>query len=64
MFAYGSGGVAELKNKIDDLKQVYFAFCREQVDLKPAFLLISYIPDSVSGVKRGGYVVALVSIVI
>lgn len=52
LFAYGSGGVAELKNKIDDLKQVYFAFCREQVDLKPAFLLISYIPDSVSGVKR------------
>lgn len=40
----GPGGISELKNKIDDL---------EQVDLEPAFLLINYIPASVSGVKRG-----------
>ena len=51
----GSGGISELKNKIDDLEQVYIAFCREQVDLEPAFLLINYIPASVSGVKRGRY---------
>jgi MAP7 domain-containing protein 1 len=56
LFDSGSGGVAELKNKINNLEQVYIAFCRETVDLESAFLLINYIPASVSGVKRGRYV--------
>jgi hypothetical protein len=44
-----------LKNKIDDLQQVYIAFCREQVNMEPTFLLINYIPPCVSGVRRGRY---------
>jgi MAP7 domain-containing protein 1 len=55
LYDCGSGGMAELKNKIDDLQQVYIAFCREQVNMEPTFLLINYIPPCVSGVRRGRY---------
>jgi hypothetical protein len=55
LFDCGPGGIAELKNKINDIHRVYIAFCREQVNMEPVFLLINYIPPSVSGVQRGRY---------
>ena len=46
-------GLEELKNKIYDVDEVFIAFYREEVDLDPSYVLINYIPPSVSGVKRG-----------
>ena len=46
-------GLEELKNKIYDVDEVFIAFYREEVDLDPGYVLINYIPPSVSGVKRG-----------
>lgn len=42
-----------MKTKFYDLDQVYVAFYREEVDVDPGYILINYIPPSVSGVKRG-----------
>lgn len=50
---YGSEGLEELKSKIDDLDQVFIAFYREEIDVEPGFIVINYIPSSISGVRRG-----------
>ncbi|KAJ6581349.1 hypothetical protein B0H19DRAFT_502876 [Mycena capillaripes] len=48
LFASGSGGLPELKSKIDDPSQIFVAFYREGNDC----LLLNIIPESVSGVRR------------
>jgi len=55
LFAKGSQGLPELKSKIlDDLDQVFIGFYREEAELvNPGFILINYIPHSVSSVRRG-----------
>lgn len=46
-------GLEELKTKIYDVDEVFIAFYREEVGLDPGYVLISYIPPSVSGVRKG-----------
>ena len=50
---HGSGGLHELKSRVDDLDRVFIAFYREELEVEPGFIIINYIPPSVSGVKRG-----------
>ncbi|KAF9268966.1 hypothetical protein L218DRAFT_410550 [Marasmius fiardii PR-910] len=50
--AQGDQDLSELKSQLTDLSQVYIAFYREQVKLNPGFVLINYIPTTVSGVRR------------
>jgi len=55
MHSSGRKGLEEMKMKIIDLDQVYIAFYREEVGADPGYLIINYIPTSVSGVRRGTY---------
>lgn len=52
LYSHGMDGLEELKTKIYDVDEVFIAFYREEVDLDPIYVLINYIPPSVSGVKR------------
>lgn len=45
-------GLEELKTKLTDY-DVSIAFYREELDIDPGYIIINYIPPSISGVKRG-----------
>ncbi|KAF9478270.1 hypothetical protein BDN70DRAFT_880130 [Pholiota conissans] len=49
--SYGMDGLEELKTKLSD-DDVFIAFYREELDVDPGYILINYIPPSISGVKR------------
>ncbi|KAF8972610.1 hypothetical protein BDZ97DRAFT_1913112 [Flammula alnicola] len=51
LHSYGKDGLEELKTKLSDY-EVFIAFYREEIDLKPGYIIINYIPPSISGVKR------------
>lgn len=55
MVAHGSDGLSGLKSRIlgDETEQVYFGFYREEIKARPGFVVVNYIPPSVSGVRRG-----------
>ncbi|KAI3619655.1 enoyl-hydratase carnithine racemase [Moniliophthora roreri] len=52
LHAQGDRDLSELKHYITDLEQVYIAFYHEAGKANPGFVLINYIPASVSGVRR------------
>ncbi|KIM44913.1 hypothetical protein M413DRAFT_442886 [Hebeloma cylindrosporum] len=51
LHSYGEDGLEELKTKLSNDK-VFFAFYREELDSEPGYIIINYIPPSVSGVRR------------
>lgn len=51
LLATGSGGVEELVQRLPE-DDVYFAFVREEEKDRSYFCLVSYVPESVSGVRR------------
>jgi MAP7 domain-containing protein 1 len=51
--SFGNGSLDELKNKVDDLDNVFIAFYREGYELDPGYVIINYIPPSTSAVKKG-----------
>lgn len=56
LYASGEGGVDALRGSIpDDLADVYFGFVREEENRKNYYALIAYVPESVSGVRRGEF---------
>ena len=52
LHSYGEDGLEELKTKLSD-KAVFVAFYREEVEVDPGYIIINYIPPSISGVRRG-----------
>lgn len=54
LFRSGDGDIDSMRENIPlELEDVYFGFCREREDEKNYYALIAYIPEGVSGVKRG-----------
>ena len=55
LFASGNGNVDELRASLPrDAEDVFYGFCRVQENDGKSFLaLISYTPNSISGVRRG-----------
>lgn len=66
LYTHGPGGLSELKSKLsgEDLNQVYVAFLRQdaykpesefgyRAATAPGYIMINYIPQSVSGVRKG-----------
>ncbi|KAH9479616.1 hypothetical protein JR316_0008211 [Psilocybe cubensis] len=41
-----------MKTRLSDLNKVFIAFYREEEDVDPGYIIINYIPTTVSGVKR------------
>ncbi|KAJ7583681.1 hypothetical protein C8J56DRAFT_954690 [Mycena floridula] len=52
LLAYGTDNLDELLFKMNDLSQVFIAFCREDVPKDPGHICINYIPHSVSGSRK------------
>ncbi|KAF9049344.1 hypothetical protein BDZ89DRAFT_1089099 [Hymenopellis radicata] len=54
LLADGSDGLSGLKSRIlnEETEQVYFGFYREETKVRPGFVVVNYIPPSVSGVRR------------
>ncbi|TDL23755.1 hypothetical protein BD410DRAFT_820696 [Rickenella mellea] len=53
LFASGEGGIDALRSNIpSDAEDVFFGFCREAENGKNYYVLISYVPEAVSGVRR------------
>ncbi|KAF4611061.1 hypothetical protein D9613_006803 [Agrocybe pediades] len=53
LHSYGRRGLEELKTKLYNSNQVFFAFYRlEEVNISPGFAIVTYIPLAISGVKR------------
>lgn len=53
LHSYGVEGLEELKTRLSDLHNVFIAFYREEVDVDAGYVIINYIPSSISEVKRG-----------
>ncbi|KAF8159749.1 hypothetical protein B0H34DRAFT_704656 [Crassisporium funariophilum] len=52
LHSFGDEGLEEMKTKLSDLNEVYIAFYREERGHNPGYIVINYIPPSISGVKR------------
>ena len=57
LHSFGNEGLEELKTKLADLDQIFFAFYHEEIDVDPGYIIINYIPPSVSAVRRGAVAV-------
>lgn len=50
----GNGGVETMRVDImRNMNGIFFGFCREQENGKNYYAIIAYVPESVSGVRRG-----------
>ncbi|KAJ3755102.1 hypothetical protein EV360DRAFT_50382 [Lentinula raphanica] len=52
LFTSSDKGLPELKQSLEDLSVVHIAFYHEEAQSKPGFVLINYIPSSISGIRR------------
>lgn len=54
LYASGIGGAEGLRNILpSDWEDVFFGFCREEENSRGYYALIAYVPETVSGVRRG-----------
>ena len=54
LYASGIGGAEGLRNALPpDWEDVFFGFCREEENSRGYYALIAYVPETVSGVRRG-----------
>jgi MAP7 domain-containing protein 1 len=49
LLAWGNQGLPELKSRIESTQQIFVAFYREGND---GFILLNFIPQTISGVRR------------
>ncbi|KII85770.1 hypothetical protein PLICRDRAFT_44171 [Plicaturopsis crispa FD-325 SS-3] len=52
LFASGSGGFAEMRDKIEQSDDIAFGFCREELEGNARYILITYAPERISSVRR------------
>ncbi|KAF9523048.1 hypothetical protein CPB83DRAFT_65312 [Crepidotus variabilis] len=52
LHSYGGQGLEEMKTKISSLEDVFIAFYREELENDPGYIIINYVPPTISAVKR------------